>query len=402
MNSYQGNDRPTIRFSEQTWFILQDDHERFSNGTPLPFSAFLNKIFLNFYKTATCSFSIHYENLSISFDGVKQKLIYDKKSKPFEEEKFTEFKSTYLNAYKDELYKKVPVYAPSQDDHSEKIRLNNDVLSVLGELQEKEKLDKFYLFAHLKKLKYPLTSSEEKKFLEDTFIKMYLRAIFEEYASRSSYLREQIYAQEVLDDINKALNDNQKLKIVLAPSHNPIKNIIESKVYHVSPYKLSQDPANLYTYLAGYAQQLEDGDTKAGRPASFRLSKIIKSDVLAQPSALVGRKKEEVKEAIRDNGVQYLTGDAIDVTVRFTKKGLSNLKNYIYMRPTHKELEPGTDNTYTFTCTRAQAINYFFKFGKHAYIVNPIELREEFKKRYLDDYNSYVENEKLEKKQEKE
>ena len=72
------------------------------------------------------------------------------------------------------------------------------------------------------------------------------------------------------------------------------------------------------------------------------------------------------------------------------------------MRPTNKDLEPGTDNTYTFTCTRAQAINYFFKFGKHAYIVSPIELREEFKKRYLDDYNSYVENEKLEKEQEKE
>ena len=43
LSNFQGNERPTIHFSEQTWFILNDDREKFSHDDePLPFSAFLN------------------------------------------------------------------------------------------------------------------------------------------------------------------------------------------------------------------------------------------------------------------------------------------------------------------------------------------------------------------------
>ena len=397
LDTFQGNDRPTIHFSEQTWFILNDDREKFSHDdNPLPLSVFLNQIFLNFYKEASCSLSTQFENDSESFSDLKEKIFTSGSLNSFEPAQFDMFKSAYLANRKKELAKKVPVRHASPSDHPVKVRLNQTVKNELTELKEKEAKDKFYVSSPTVKQK-PLTSDEKAKFLNETFVKMYLEALFEEYASLASFRREEIYAKEVLDEINKAKNAKLKVKITLAPTYDPIKKVTRSRVFHVSPYKLAKDPANLYTYLAGYSQELVDGELQPGKPASIRLSRIIKTpEILSRPSALSAVKKKELDEAISKRGVQFLTEEAKEIKVRFTKKGLAHLKAHLYLRPIHRDLVKGTDDTYTFTCTEVQAMNYFFKFGKHAYIVEPDWLRKKFKKRYLESYKSYLENEKLE------
>ena len=272
------------------------------------------------------------------------------------------------------------------EDYEEKVK------NKLTEQKEKESRDKFYVSSPTLKQK-PLTREEKEKFLNETFVKMYLEALFEEYATLASFRREQIYAKDILEQFKKASDEKKKVKITLAPTYDHAAKVTRSRVFHVSPYKPMQDSSNLYTYLTGYSQELVDGELQPGKPASIRLSRIIKTpEILSRPSALTAVKQKEIEQAISKRGVQFLTAEAKKIKVRFTKKGLANLKAHLYLRPIHRELVEGTNDTYTFTCTEAQAKNYVLKFGKAAYIIEPVELREYFEHFYESAHTSYVEN----------
>jgi predicted DNA-binding transcriptional regulator YafY len=286
------------------------------------------------------------------------------------------FTNAYLNAYKSELINSLPS-AHSEETLSEKVRLDQTNLKLLSELQEQ---DEFYGIKGEK------------------FVKVYLKSVFEEYARLPSYKREQIYFKTLLSTIEDAIRNSRKLKIYLTAKYSDAAKKRYQRVFHVAPYKILQNKTNNYNYLVGYTQELKDGELLESRPSSFRLSAIADVHTLAGTSALTKPKKDRIEKAIRENEVEYLAGDTIEVIVRFTKKGLDNLKRQIYMRPVDREKleETETHTTYSFVCTEVQATNYFFKFGKHAYIVEPAELREKFKKRYIDSYNTYIENEKEE------
>lgn len=376
------NVRPTIRFSEQAWLIIQEDRENFSHGEPL--STFLNTIFCNFYEEADCSLSTRLQKLTDKFDTIKSDLeVDDWEYKKSDKTSVNRFITAYLNDYEDELREKM-VTVESENEHSEKIRLDADNQETLGELQ-----------------------AEDSCYEEDKFVKQYLKALFEEYARLPAYRREQIYFKAKYDTIKNAIREHRQVKLYLAPRFDGTTQKTYQRVFHVAPYKVLQDPANLYNYIIGYAQESKNGTLLEGRPASFRLSRID-GDVktLAGSSALTQKKKALIEKKIRENGVQFLASDVIEVLVRFDQEGLENLKRQIYMRPLNREKfddECETYTTYSFVCTEVQAINYFFKFGKHAYIVEPIELREKFEKLYSEASNLYEsEREKEKAKKEEE
>ena len=372
MHYYIDNDRPTIRFSEQAWLIIKEDRENFSRGEPL--STFLNTIFSNFHKEAKCSLSILYQKLFTDFNTLKSNLLMDPKFKKLDQTSMNTFISTYLDDYTDELMKNI-VNIESINEHSEKIRLDQNNQNTLDKLQ-----------------------TEDCFYEEDKFVKQYLKAIFEEYARLPAYRREQVYLKNTFQIIKDAIDEGRQLKIWLTPKFSATTQKHYQRIFHISPYDILQDPANIYNYLVGYTQELKDGALLEGRPSSFRLSKIEDVTTLLGKSALTKTKQASIEKAIRENGIQFLAGDAIEVIVRFNQKGLANLKQQTYMRPLDREIidECETHTTYSFVCTEVQAMNYFFKFGKHAYIVEPDWLREKFKKRYLESYKSYLENEKSE------
>ena len=368
MSSNNYNERPTIRLSKMAWDILDGDHEIFDNAKPK--DSFLNTIFLNFYEKAECSFLLRYEEHANICDNLKESLLKERRMQKLDENSIKAFINTYLKSYKETLIPfSTETYA---DEESRKVRLNAESKLVIDQIFE---------------------INEKIKLYTGDFERVYLKALFEEYARLPYAKREQIYFKDWIKDFDTAKDEGRSLKIYQSTSQ---------KSFHVIPYKILQDRANLYNYIVGYAQELENDEPKSGKPAAFRFTNIKKITPLSGRTPLRSSLKADIENKLRKMDVPYLVGQPEFIDVRFDKKGVKMLKSHLYMRPPF-ERDPleqtETHTTYRFTCTQTQAMNYFFKFGKFAYIVSPIELREKFKQRYLDDYNAYVANEENKKKE---
>lgn len=77
-----------------------------------------------------------------------------------------------------------------------------------------------------------------------------------------------------------------------------------------------------------------------------------------------------------------MSSEPIDIKVKFTIKGLESLKRQTYMRPTYYEIDKENRHIYTFHYSKVQIINYLFKFGWDAEVLEPEDLRNEVKTRY--------------------
>ena len=101
-------------------------------------------------------------------------------------------------------------------------------------------------------------------------------------------------------------------------------------------------------------------------------------------------KSRKLDEELIKRSVSYLSRETTDIKIRFTAKGLDLLKRNIYMRPHYFEVDPNDENIYTFRCTEVQAVNYFFKFGWEAFILEPDSLQNRIRTYYESAYNTYT------------
>ncbi len=82
-----------------------------------------------------------------------------------------------------------------------------------------------------------------------------------------------------------------------------------------------------------------------------------------------------------------MVGNESEIYVKLTKAGVNKYHRQTHLRPSLvREQE---DGVYVFKCTTVQAEFYFFKFGKDAEILFPIDLRERFESMYKDAANIY-------------
>ena len=81
-----------------------------------------------------------------------------------------------------------------------------------------------------------------------------------------------------------------------------------------------------------------------------------------------------------------MVGNEAEIHVKLTKAGVNKYRRQTHLRP---PLVRELDGTYVFRCTTAQAEFYFFKFGKDAEILLPMDLRERFKSMYEAAANIY-------------
>lgn len=82
-----------------------------------------------------------------------------------------------------------------------------------------------------------------------------------------------------------------------------------------------------------------------------------------------------------------MVGGEAEIHVRFTKAGVYKYRRQTHLRP---PLVREQDDVYVFRCTTAQAEFYFFKFGRDAEILLPVDLRERFKSMYEAAANTYI------------
>ena len=360
INELDVNVKQHVNLSNYAWSVIDEDIINFNNSMDKSsFSGFLNTIFKNFYQKSDASISLRNIELLEKLNS-----LYNLDKKNQKDKLLTNsFITTLINFNSDNLIKRVKSYPK---DEGRKFRLNKDSVEILRE------------------------SIEVNNYTNS--IGLYLKAIYEDYALKPTYIRERIYYKDFIDLIENSINLKKKLKVTLIDKLNNSDEIVNRKFY-ISPYKIKQDKNNMFNYLVCYSEEiLDSGEVLDKKLTSFRISRFKKMDIMSSMNSFISKDNiKRIEDALLNNDVQYLVSDLIDIKIKFTNKGLESFNRQIYMRPNNFEIVD--NNTILFKCSEVQAINYFFKFGKNIEILEPKSLRDKFIYRYSKALDIYKEGE---------
>ncbi len=245
--------------------------------------------------------------------------------------------------------------------------------------------------ARLRNSAYELLCSMDDELREvaiyGTHRSAYVKALMEDYSSRSLLEREGIVFSEHIELLKSLCEtDNRQRPLVTVKTG--------SSVFDVKPFEVTADPSWSHHYLVGMGRRANCDD--AYRPMSFRISRIIDIKVRKKSYASGKITKSELgvlKEALDKRGVQYLVGEEIECTVLLTKQGLKTFETILHGRPepVRRVADSNGNTILTFDCTARQISNYFLQFGSDAIILKPRELRDDFIAKYkmaVDAYSS--------------
>ena len=206
----------------------------------------------------------------------------------------------------------------------------------------------------------------------------YMKAVLEEYAELPFVRRERIFCKEVCDEIQKALVNQNLLKLTLrsVSAETGLHNVM-----YVKPYRILTDSEQLYNYLTGFSVLREE---EGWLPVSVRLSSVLRCEVRLSSGFLSGKQIRELQRIIQLYGVQYMSNrnSEENIVVRLTPGGERLYGRMLHLRPAFTEKSREQPGVCIFTCSPRQAENYFFNFGAEAEILEPAWLREEFQKKY--------------------
>lgn len=206
----------------------------------------------------------------------------------------------------------------------------------------------------------------------------YFRAVVEEYCRLPQYQREAILYADRLAQIEKAIRTQCQLEVTNSGG----------TVFKVHPVRVLPDLHGSYNYLVCYAREARQPLSEK-RQCSFRINQLKNIRCTAEKAFLSEADRNRLEKAIRGQGVQFLTGDCINVQVRLTEKGEKKLRRHLTMRPTQQGAPQG--DIYTFRCTFTQAEYYFTKLGADAQVLSPASLRKKFARTYGAAANMYKE-----------
>jgi predicted DNA-binding transcriptional regulator YafY len=103
--------------------------------------------------------------------------------------------------------------------------------------------------------------------------------------------------------------------------------------------------------------------------------------------SLSSSEKKEIEEKIAHGRVQFLIGEKQECVVRLTQKGKQMYKAIQYMKPLPSEIDE--DGNYHFECSTYQILQYFYRFGGQAQVLQPQSLRELLREEYRKAYEAY-------------
>ena len=206
-------------------------------------------------------------------------------------------------------------------------------------------------------IQFNLNKSNEEIFM-DTIIRNkieteaeYWRNIFFTYINNLRYKREEILFEKNFKNIEKALKDENKIKIKY---HNCIRVI--------NPYFIKVSDSENRSYLFCYCEKNNDY-------RNYRISEI--EEIWFTNKKIEVKDKKYIDEVYKnfDPFLSYKNR----VKVRFTEKGLDLYEKVLTNRPKLLNIE---NNIYTFECDNKLAMVYFAQFFSLIEILEPQELRK--------------------------
>ena len=196
--------------------------------------------------------------------------------------------------------------------------------------------------------------------LQGSTMSNYFRNMLTSYSLLPQDKREQIIFKENYELLKEAIRKKQKVYFTTTTSD----------VKHVtSPYTIASAKEELFNYL------LTEYKDKA---YSFRLSRIKEVVILNEPCEF----SEEIVASLEKMlvcGPQFAINDEQEICVELTEHGQQMYKKMYLHRPTPVRVE---NNYYYFDCSSNHIYQYFFRFGNHAYVVYPKELRNDMEQGY--------------------
>ena len=211
-----------------------------------------------------------------------------------------------------------------------------------------------------------------------------MKALIEEYASHTLFMREAFYFQESITLTKAAEASGQLLRITM-------QNAKEEKAeWDIRVYGVLPNDAGLFHYIIG--RSVTKGGLKSEeRIASFRVSRIQNMRILSASGTRSGRlskaEKKEIEDKIARDGVQFLVGEREECIVKLTEKGKQMYRQIQYMKPNASFIDE--EGYYHFECSAYQIFLYFYRFGEHAKVLKPASLREIFADEYRRAWEAY-------------
>lgn len=182
-DEFECDKKQHLNLSETAWLTIAQDIQHFySDEKAESKSGFLNIILKNFYEEADASINLRCinkrEELEEIFATKEFRLPAGAKDK---------FIDGYVNYYKKKLVSKANAHPKG---HGEKFRINVGNVQLLREEVDEEDVYEYS-------------------------IGLYLKALYEEYCEKASFEREQIFFKDTIEQIQYAIANGKKLKIVI-------------------------------------------------------------------------------------------------------------------------------------------------------------------------------------------
>lgn len=251
----------------------------------------------------------------------------------------------------------------------------NDILNSIEQLYNYKNEDKtnrshgFYISFRPSKGLINMYDEIEVEELKGNSISNFYRNLFNSYAKLPQDERERIVFANDLKNIESAISN--KKTIIISLKNSKLELI---------PYKVVRTNDELYNYLITGIKR--NNVLRIFSLHLFKCNNVIKSKNSYQLS------KEEIDkfDSCLEYGPRYIEYRIIKTKIKLTKKGQSFFKKFYLNRPIPDSIE---DDIYTFTCSEDELFSYFSKFGSHALVIEPINLKNRMKSFYKRAYNFY-------------
>ena len=213
----------------------------------------------------------------------------------------------------------------------------------------------------------------------------YLKAVLEEYAQHTLYEREALYFHEWITLTGLAIQSGDRIRFTSVSSSGKEREW-DMRVYGILP-----NDGALFHYAVGYA--VPKGGAKAEEKiASFRICRIRSLKILSGETSRSGKltrtEKTKIEEKLQKDRVQFLVGEHEDCVVRLSEEGKRAYRSTQYMKPALSYIDEAGD--YHFDCSPAQIVQYFYKFGRRALVLQPESARQRLAEEYRDAYEAYT------------
>lgn len=217
---------------------------------------------------------------------------------------------------------------------------------------------------------------EKLKKEQNYFNANFFRIIIEWYIQKSKFQREKIIFYEELEIIEKSIVDESEVLL----------EIINLKKDFFRPVGIFSTKNENYNHILIVKINEE---TKKEELISIRLSEIVSIKKIEKNYRISKKTQEIIKEKIENKN--FTTTKIERIKIKMTEEGYKLYKKISHIRPDIKE-EKKEQNFHilTFEVPTDIIIFYFLRFGKEIEILEPKNLREEFKTFYKTSLDNYI------------